>query len=224
MTQPPTDDSAERSPSTSGSASGPASPSGPAGPPPGQQSPYGQRPTYGEPTPYRGQQQPNYAQQHQPSPYGQPPQPPRQPHQGGPSGYGQQPQHPYQGGPSPYDQQPSYGTGSPYGPPSAGPRAVKNTGGGLGAAFTDLTFTKSATRSLSSVIFVIVIVWAVVRYIARVYDAFQFTSAGRGVLELFTGLLWLIIIVGGTRLALELCNHVARLAGKSGDSSTGRTS
>lgn len=129
-----------------------------------------------------------------------------------------------------YPQQ-GYQQGPPQGPqgPQSGGRPPQSSGSGEpGPAdlFTDIGFTKSLTSRIASLTFLVVVIWAVLRFVRVLAEAWG--SAGttyngvsvrrHGGFEAFMMSLeaigFLVLTVALARLLLELCVNVARLANK----------
>lgn len=139
---------------------------------------------------------------------------------GGQQGYGNQgyQQQGYQQG---YPQQGEQGQ-----QPGGGFAPQQSGSGEPGPAdlFTDIGFTKSLTGRIASLTFLVVVVWAVLRFISTLANAWGSQDFGGtdvrnyGGFEAFMisleALGFLVLTVAVARLLLELCVNVSRLATK----------
>ena len=101
-------------------------------------------------------------------------------------------------------------------------QVIGGAGDGVGALFSDLQFKKSLTERIASLFFLVTIVWAVLHFLAnQVYnfgsEDFGSTSVkhmgtGSALVHLLADLVWLVLVVGGARIVLELAVNVARIA------------
>lgn len=154
-----------------------------------------------------GQPQGSYGEQ---ASYGQ--------QQGGQQGgYGQQ-----QGGYGQQQAQPSNNLGSQA--QAQVSRVVGGAGDGVGALLSDFAFKKSLTEKLSSLIFLVTMVWAVLHFLSNlVYNfgsedagtySIKHMSTGSALIHTLTDLVWLVLVVGVARILLELAMNVAKIAGR----------
>ncbi len=189
----------------------------------GDQGGYGQQASYtepsgNEPTGYSGGSDSGWGQpQHdqQGGSYGQ-----QSSQFGQQADYGQQSQH---GGQNQQGQQGQQGQpGAAQQLQGQVGQVIGGAGDGVGALFSDLQFKKSLTERIASLFFLVTIVWAVLHFLAnQVYnfgsEDFGSTSVkhmgtGSALVHLLADLVWLVLVVGGARIVLELAVNVARIA------------
>lgn len=119
------------------------------------------------------------------------------------------------------------GQQDPNSPQAQVSQVVGGAGDGIGALFSDLQFKKSLTERIASLVFLVTLVWAVLHFLSNLVYNFgsedfgntsvKHMGTGSALIHTLTDLVWLVLVVGVTRLLLELAVHVARIAGRSKD-------
>ncbi len=103
-------------------------------------------------------------------------------------------------------------------------RVMSGAGDGVGALLSDFQFKKSLTGRLSSLVFLVTVVWAVLSFLSNlVYNFGSQTSGnisikhmgtGSALIHTLTDLVLLVLVVGVARILLELAVNVARIANR----------
>jgi Domain of unknown function (DUF4282) len=138
---------------------------------------------------------------------------------GGQPGYGQQSLGQgfgQQGGYAPAGQPPP---GPQQGPPQQQGGAL---GGGVADLFSDFGFRKNLTESIASIAFLITVVWAVLKFITVLANAWGSQDFGttkvknmggfEAMMATLSGLAWMVFVIVVARLFFELCINIARMA------------